>query len=184
MPSGAPLHAISTFYRLQAPANLKVSAVTSCGSVVVRGFQGDVEVRGGSGNLDVQLDGGRADLRTTTGGIRLRGAYQIASLESRQGRIDVQMPVSAQLALDLEVRAGTGDVFLDLQSGERLELRYRGELLAVRSDAEVRVEWDRVGVDEYHIGRIGEMDGLPAGRVVLASDGRVNVRQAPGTGSL
>lgn len=184
LPQGAPLDAIHTFYRVQAPKPVKVVVRTQCGAVSVRGFQGDVEVLGGSGGIDARLQGGRAMLQTTTGGIQLRGSYQIADLKSPQGRIDVQMPDTPLLALDLQVQGGKGDVFLDLQAGERVELRYRGETHAVRADPEVRVEWDRVSVDEFHLGRIGDPDGLPAGSLQLISEGRVSVRLLPNGNSI
>lgn len=180
LPSGASLQALQTVYTLRVPSRTRVVVTTQQGAVTVRGFRGNVEVRGGSGALDVQLDGGSARLTSTRGNVQLRGVYRIADVRTDDGRVDLTLPPPG-LALDLAVQSRRGEIFLDVQQGQNIEVAYRGELDQVRSDAEVRVLWHEVREQdglELHIGSFGDPAAPLDGRMLLATGAAVNVRLA------
>lgn len=181
LPRGAGLEALQTVYTLQVPSQTRVVVTTREGAVTVRGFRGNVDVHGGSGDLDVQLDGGSARLDTVAGSMQLRGVYRFADLRTDQGRIDLSLP-PVGLALDLAVQSRSGEVFVDMQSGQNIDVQYRGEIEQVHSDPEVRVLWQEVrdqdGV-ELHVGSFGDPAAPLDGRMLLATDAAVTLRLSP-----
>lgn len=181
LPSGTALEALQTVYALTVPAQTRVVAITREGAVTVRGFRGNVEVRGGSGEVDVELDGGSARLQTGSGRVQLRGLYRTAIVRTGSGRIDLVTPPPG-LALDVELHSRSGELFVDLQGGQNLDVFYRGEIERVRSDPEVRVLWHEVreqGDAELHVGTFGDPAAPVDGRLAIDSDATVNVRLAP-----
>jgi hypothetical protein len=182
LPPGADLHSIHTTFRLRVPP-IKVLVRTREGAAIVRGFGGKLAVEGGSGVIDVRMDDGEVRLRSTSGSVLLRGSFAVGTVQSRLGRIDVQLPPFGLTNFDVQIEADRGDVYVDVPSGQNLEVEYRGEIPMVRSDAEIRVDWREVRPSddgEYTVGRIGDPLVLPDGRVRLHTMGPVYLRQARG----
>jgi hypothetical protein len=182
LPPGADLRSIHTTFRLRVP-RCSVLVRTREGAAVVRGFAGRLNIEGGSGVIDVRMDDGEVQLRSTSGSVLLRGNFAVGDVESRLGRVDVQLPPFGVTSFDIAIAAERGDVYVDLPAGRNLEVEYRGEVPMVRSDAEVRVDWREVrptDEGEYIVGRIGNPLVQPDGRVRLDTMGPVYLRQARG----
>jgi hypothetical protein len=181
LPEGAPLESFQTTYQLQVPAQIRVRVRTRHGNVNVRGYRGSLEVEGGSGRQDIRLDGGSAQLQSVDGRVELRGSYRFAEIHTDSGRIDLELPAPG-LALDLLLGSESGEIRVDMQTSQNLDVRFHGEVEQVRSDPAVRIEWNEVqlvdGV-QYHIGRFGDLNAPMDGRIQLQTNAGVFLQLAP-----
>ncbi|MBK8097003.1 MAG: hypothetical protein IPK26_07845 [Planctomycetes bacterium] len=182
LPDGGDLESLATIWRLRVPADTRIRAITRAGAVVARGCQSHLEVQGGTGILEAEMAGATAILSSTSGRIVLRGDYPFAELRSPLGRIDAEMPALASSAFELHVVGGRGDVWLDLQDGQRFELDFRGDLTLVRPDPAVRLEFLQTidSIDRPHNRcALGDLAGLPTGRLRVEANAPVHVRRVP-----
>lgn len=183
LPDGGELDSLATVWRLRVPADTRIRIRTRAGAVVARQCRSHLEVQGGSGTLEAEMAGATALLSSTSGSIVLRGDYPFAELRSPHGRIDAEMPALASAAFELHVVGGRGDVWLDLQDGQRFELDFRGDLTLVRPDPAVRLEFLQTidSIDRPHNRcALGDLAGLPTGRLRVEAGAPVHVRRVPG----
>ncbi|MEQ1632260.1 MAG: hypothetical protein ABL997_07785, partial [Planctomycetota bacterium] len=166
LPAGADLAAVRTTWRVRAPANLAIAATTRLGGVVVRGTSCDLRVDGGSGVVEANLAGGTAHLSTTSGSLILRGDYDGALLASVLGRIDLGLPQSRSVPVELRASSAKGDVYVDVRKDQVWDVFFLGETHLLRCDPEVRAEWlENIEIDgvDYSKGRAGNLGGNSSG---------------------
>ena len=186
LPTGAPMDAVRTTWRLVIPPGVDVVARTRHGSVVSRGAPGDLTVQGGTGVVDVCMAGGHADLSTSSGSLLLRGDYPSAKVRSQQGRVDAQLPpITRDGLVDVQIDSELGTIYLDLHREQQFFLFFSGEEHQVRCDPDVRVAWEQLvpGQDREMLqGRLGDLRAQPPrGQIRLATQQTVHVRLRPVT---
>ncbi|MGD2041431.1 MAG: DUF4097 family beta strand repeat-containing protein [Anaerolineae bacterium] len=88
-----------------------IDADTGAGSVTLTSVQGEITAHSGAGSIDVRDATGRALLDTGTGSIDYQGTPQgECRFESGMGSIDLRLPATLNMDVDLESGMGTVSV--------------------------------------------------------------------------
>jgi len=122
-------------YRIRLPRNTDLRLRTTNGGISVTGVSGDIDVRAVNGGVsfaalagdvhgrttnggvsvelaDTRWDGAGLDIETTNGGVRMSVPEQYSAeleLSTRNGRIDLDFPVTVQGRMGRSLRTSLGD---------------------------------------------------------------------------
>ncbi|MEC7583706.1 MAG: hypothetical protein VYE77_05265 [Planctomycetota bacterium] len=182
LPTGQPMDAVHTTWRMAVPTGTDIVVKTRKGSVECRGLNGNLTVEGGSGRINARRASGHADLSTTSGELRLRGNYSSARATSLRGRVAVELPPHQDNdRLELQVANDSGNTYLDLQEKQRFELFFKGEEQQLQLDPTVRVNWTQGRPNrELLEGEIGDLQApVSSGEIRLSTEQSVQVRTRP-----
>jgi len=177
LPQGAAIDALVVTCQVRIPPATAVEVRTRQAAVIARDLTSDLTVDAGDGSLEATMAGGSVQATSTGGRLTLRGCPR-ASLRTGTGRIEVLVAPSTLLDID----AGDGVVLLDLETSYGLDVRYHGDQANVVATPEMRIDWqevEKVGPDEFLLGRFGAADATQVGRLTLATGlGSVLLRRA------
>jgi len=131
---------------ITAPASTRLDLRTGSGGVVVEGLTGDVKVdtgsggidlrdvpgaivaSTGSGGIDVTAGGGPVELHTGSGGIEYEGIPRgDCRFETGSGGIELRLPATLSIAVDLSTGSGGVDVGYDVV-GQRSRKQVKGTI--------------------------------------------------------
>lgn len=135
------------------------------GEVVIGTLGGDIEVSNISGNVEIENpSSGDVELNAVSGNIKVNAANgdieakgiagENIVFESVNGDIDVQF--SKPITGSVSIRTVSGDILLDLVSGNNCQVLLSSVAGTVRNEAEI---WDEKKTRERLTGRFGAGDG-------------------------
>jgi DUF4097 and DUF4098 domain-containing protein YvlB len=107
---------VSVGFIVRVPQNVKLTAVTRDGSILVANVKGTTNLRSGDGSIRARDLEGDLTARTEDGSLTLENANGRVSLESGDGSIRVDGRLD-----DLHVRTGDGSITIEADEGSAMQ---------------------------------------------------------------
>lgn len=186
-PNPGSVESVNVSITVHAPPSVALRVLTRRATVDVHGYRGNLTVDTDSGDITARLDGGDAAIRSRSGGVRVSGMFDHATVRAEVGPVQVVLPGDATLP-SVDVETQHGDVTLEVPQLSRVQFTARVRN-AHSMPCELAAQWDEYGVDDGDrwkrfrglIGAPSEPGHGSSTVSVVSESGRIAIRCLPGS---